>query len=209
MVPTFSLVSTPLCSKAHRHDTAVVRIAAAVRPARHTQFGRMMSFTKLWANSPKRFLELMVVAEERTRRERRAKNLSRISGSLSGCRQHLKMAAISSSRSPTTGPTREICSNPVYSWSGLTRLSRHSVQTYQENKFTDNSSGNAHPQSSKITEPLWTDPGLKSRTGVLELFLIKWEKAQVGNDSSPPHPPAPKNPQISGKSHHWCIVELP
>ena len=47
------------------------------------------------------------------------------------------------------------------SWSGLTLLSRHSVRTYQRNTLTCNWSGNAHPQSSQLTELLWSDPGFK------------------------------------------------
>ena len=30
--------------------------------------------------------------------------------------------------------------------------------------------GNIRPQSSQLAEPLWTDPGLKSGTGVRELI---------------------------------------
>ena len=45
-------------------------------------------------------------------------------------------------------------------------LSRHCVGTYQENKLTHNLSGNTQPQLSQLTEPLWTDPGLKSGIGV-------------------------------------------
>ena len=32
-------------------------------------------------------------------------------------------------------------------------------------ELTRNSSGNAGPQWSRLAEPLWADPGLKSRTG--------------------------------------------
>ena len=39
-------------SKAHKHDTAVVRIADAVLPAFHTQLGSIMSFTRTTENSP-------------------------------------------------------------------------------------------------------------------------------------------------------------
>ena len=48
------------------------------------------------------------------------------------------------------------------SQSGLTMLSRHNVGTYQGNEFTRNTSGKAHPESSQLLEPLWTDPGPKS-----------------------------------------------
>ena len=45
--------------------------------------------------------------------------------------------------------------------SGMTMLSRHSVEIYQGNGLTCNSSGNIWQQSSQLAEPLWTDHGLK------------------------------------------------
>ena len=48
------------------------------------------------------------------------------------------------------------------SWSGWTVLSRHSVGTSEGNNITHDSSGNAHTQSSQLTEPLWTDPGISA-----------------------------------------------
>ena len=50
-------------------------------------------------------------------------------------------------------------------------LSRHSVETYQGNELTRNSSGNARSQSSQLAKPLWTDPGLKEWNGVRKLIL--------------------------------------
>ena len=44
------------------------------------------------------------------------------------------------------------------------------VGAYQGNELTRNSLGNAHPQFSQLTEPLWTDHGLKSRISVCELI---------------------------------------
>ena len=50
-------------------------------------------------------------------------------------------------------------------------LSRHSVGAYQEtNELTRNLSGNTHPQSFQLAEPLWTDPGGKSGISVRELI---------------------------------------
>ena len=49
-------------------------------------------------------------------------------------------------------------------------LSRHSVETCQENELTRNPSGNTWPQSTQLAEPLWTDPGLKSGISVRELI---------------------------------------
>ena len=37
-------------------------------------------------------------------------------------------------------------------------------------KLTRSPSGNARPQSSRLDQPLWTDPGLKSGTSVGELI---------------------------------------
>ena len=54
--------------------------------------------------------------------------------------------------------------------SGLTELSRHGVGTYQKNELARNWPGNTHPQSPQLDEPLWTDPGLKSGIGALELI---------------------------------------
>ena len=51
--------------------------------------------------------------------------------------------------------------------SGLTMLFRHSVGNCQRNKLTRNSSGNSRPQSSKLAEPLWIDPGLQGGMGEL------------------------------------------
>ena len=65
-------------------------------------------------------------------------------------------------------------------------LSRHSVGTYPETSL----SGNFRPQSSQFTEPLWTDPGIKSRISVRELISTskkeekkkKKKKVQAGNE---------------------------
>ena len=43
-------------------------------------------------------------------------------------------------------------------------------ENLSENQLTRNSSGNTRPQSSQLTEPLWTDPGLKSEISVRELI---------------------------------------
>ena len=58
-----------------------------------------------------------------------------------------------------------------------------------ENELTHNSFGNAQPQSSPLTEPLWTDPGLKNRISVRELISTlkrkrKRKKAHAGNEGS-------------------------
>ena len=71
---------------------------------------------------------------------------------------------------------------PNKSQGGLTKLSRYSVGTYQGNELTCNLSENTRPQSSQLTEPLLTDPGLKSRIGVHKLSpFLKKQKAQAGN----------------------------
>ena len=53
------------------------------------------------------------------------------------------------------------------------------------NKLTRISSGNTRPQSSQLTEPLWSDPGLKSGINVAQANLhLKKKKMQVGNELS-------------------------
>ena len=54
--------------------------------------------------------------------------------------------------------------------SGWTMLSKLSVETFQGNEPTLNSSGNTRPQSSQVDESLCTDPGLKIGIGVRELI---------------------------------------
>ena len=46
-------------------------------------------------------------------------------------------------------------------------LSWHSVGTYQGNELTCYPSGITRPRSSQLTEPLRTDPGIKSGISVL------------------------------------------
>ena len=55
-------------------------------------------------------------------------------------------------------------------------LSRQSVGIYQENELTRSSSGNIQPQSSRLTEPLWTDPGIKGGISVHEPISNKKKK---------------------------------
>ena len=51
------------------------------------------------------------------------------------------------------------------------------------NELTCNLTGNIQPQSSQVTELLWTDPGLKSGIRVCELIsTLKKKKAQVRNE---------------------------
>ena len=42
--------------------------------------------------------------------------------------------------------------------------------TYQGNVLTRNLSGDTQPQSSQLAESLWTDPGLKDKSGVRKLI---------------------------------------
>ena len=51
--------------------------------------------------------------------------------------------------------------------------SMHSVGTRQGNELTRNSSGNTRPQSSQLSEPLSTDPGVKSEIIVRELSPLE------------------------------------
>ena len=49
-------------------------------------------------------------------------------------------------------------------------LSKRSVGTCQGNELIRNLSENTRPKSSQLAESLWTDPGLKSGSGVRELI---------------------------------------
>ena len=74
---------------------------------------------------------------------------------------------------------------PSTQWgqSGLTMpLSRHSVRTYYLEMRSHAICQWTFSQSSQLTEPLWTDPGIKSGIGVCELI-------------STPHPPKKKKAQ--------------
>ena len=105
--PTRSLFRTPLCSRAHKQDMLVFLIALAVRPARHTQFGSIMSRTTVTAKSPKRSCESSVAEAFIRSRDSKVKNLSRTSGSFSGFRLATNIGMMSSRTSPTTGPVNQ------------------------------------------------------------------------------------------------------
>ena len=84
-------------------------------------------------------------------------------------------------------------------------LSRHSVGTYHENELTRNSSGNTRSQSSQLSEPPWTDPGLKSEISVRELISTlkkkkerKKKKRRRGMNCGTFSP----NHRMRGKCHH-------
>ena len=72
--------------------------------------------------------------------------------------------------------------------------------TYQGNQPTHNSSWNTWPQSSQLTELLWTDLGPKSGIGVRKLFSTsrKKKKVQAGNDGRT----VSQTPRTCGKRHH-------
>ena len=59
---------------------------------------------------------------------------------------------------------------------GLTMLFRYSGGTYYGNEFTRNLSANTQSQSSQLTKPLRTDPGLNSGIGILELSSLMEKK---------------------------------
>ena len=51
------------------------------------------------------------------------------------------------------------------------------------NKLAYNLSGNIRPQLSQLTEPLWTDPGIKSGISVRELISTsKKKKKNAGGE---------------------------
>ena len=60
-------------------------------------------------------------------------------------------------------------------------LSGHSVGSYPKMSSHATLSWNSRPQSSKLAEPLWTDPGIKSGISVRELNSnLKKKKKVVG-----------------------------
>ena len=64
-------------------------------------------------------------------------------------------------------------------------MSRHSVGDLSGNKLTRKLSGNIRPQSSRLAEPVWTDPGIKSENSARELIsTLKKKTAQAGNGGS-------------------------
>ena len=71
------------------------------------------------------------------------------------------------------------------------------------NKLTRNLSGNTRPQSSQLTEPLWTDPGLKSGIFVRELiFTKKKKKKRWRGMNSQTFSPLPKR----HPHHNWTLL---
>ena len=84
---------------------------------------------------------------------------------------------------------------------GLTMsVSRHSMGTYRKRSPTHNSSGNTRPQSSQLTEPLWTDSGRKSGDIVRE--LISTDKKRRRGLNGPTFPKIWK----SHHHHHTAVV---
>ena len=83
-----------------------------------------------------------------------------------------------------------------------------------------NSSVNARPQSSQLTEPLWTDPGLKSKISVCDLISTSKKKKITGREWIVEHSPKiftrEKKPpllvrtkgfdHLSGHCHSHCTV---
>ena len=104
---TFSIVRTPLCSRAQAQETAVVLIAPATFPAFHTQFGRIISRTTISAKSANLSPESTVSLQFIIKWESREKNFSLTSGSFSGLKLTARIGIISSSSSPTMGPTKQ------------------------------------------------------------------------------------------------------
>ena len=52
------------------------------------------------------------------------------------------------------------------------------MRNLSRNEFTRNLSGNIRPQSSQLTEPLWTDPGIKNEISVRELISTSTTKKE-------------------------------
>ena len=84
----------------------------------------------------------------------------------------------------------------------------------RKNEFTRNSSGNAWPQSSQLTKPLWTDPGLKKKE--VESKCVSWSplkkkkslgKERIVKNFPPKSWQARKNP--TPKTKHNLLPCLP
>ena len=78
------------------------------------------------------------------------------------------------------------------------------------NKLTHNSSGKTQSKSPQLTEPLLTDPGLKSGNSVRELIsALKKKKAQALNELSNSLPKSlharKKLPPASTSRSHFCM----
>ena len=88
--------------------------------------------------------------------------------------------------------------------SGLTMpLSRHSVWDLSGNKLAHNSSGKAWSLSSRLAEPLWIDPGLKSGISVHELITaLKKKHTQKKHRQQMIDQTFSPNSRKRGKSHH-------
>ena len=90
---------------------------------------------------------------------------------------------------------------------GRIMLSRHSVGTYQENEFTHNSSRNTRPHLPQLAEPLWTDPGLKSKTAVCNLILHLPPPPPYFEDSDLPNlPQIQQNPLKTACLGLDCVI---
>ena len=61
-------------------------------------------------------------------------------------------------------------------------LSGHSVETYEGNELTGNSSGSTHSRSLLLAVPLWTDLCLKNGMDVCKLISSLKKKVQEGMD---------------------------
>lgn len=61
-------------------------------------------------------------------------------------------------------------------------LSRHSAGIHLGNKLTYNCSGNTSPKLSQLAEVLWTNPGIKSKTGMHDLILTLKKKKNAGGE---------------------------
>ena len=81
--------------------------------------------------------------------------------------------------------------------SGLTKPSRYSVETHQENKFTHNSLGNAPLQSSQLAEPLWTDSWPKS----VELVHASWSPLKYYKKKKKKTPSKKQQQKTHARSH--------
>ena len=92
------------------------------------------------------------------------------------------------------------------SQSGLTMLSKHSVQTHQGNEHTWRLSGNTCPQWSQLAEPLWTDPLPKEWNSCVS--HSKWEKQEKKSRWEMICSTFHLSPHMQGIATHTLILQL-
>ena len=77
------------------------------------------------------------------------------------------------------------------------------------NELIRNSSGNTWSQSSQLVEPLWTDPGLKSKISLRELIFTLKKKREKKRRRGMNRRTFSQNLRTRRKSHHHHLMYAP